>query len=394
MARRRGGRGGVPGGGGRRRGARISSPAGPGPGRGPGGPVRLGRRDAPARWAGQRPPRRFRARRGGGDGGVPRAPAGGVAGRSVAPFRPRAVGRLPSRDRPAAPADLQGRLFVHRARADLVAAPREPVRPDARRLPRRSFRGRSWDRSGSTTPSVYGPLFTHLAGLVTRTTPRLDMLVDAFRLIAIAASLATTFVIAAVSRGLRPDRAAFAVAAFGLNPVILFQSAGSGHNDLLVALGIAAGRLVRPPGADALGGRARRVRGSGQGDRVPSAAPTRRSGSPGGGRPENACAPGRPTPPSVSPWSSSSLSPSSNGMTPRSACLSCRHTRDGSRRPGSSAVSSTRSAGTHWASSRAWCSRWLSSPRSCGSSAGSRAPPRRGARCSSSSGAGGGRCSS
>ena len=89
------------------------------------------------------------------------------------------------------------------------------------------------------TPSVYGPLFTHLAGLVTRTTPRLDVLVDAFRLIAIAASLATTFVIAAVSRGLRPDRAAFAVAAFGLNPVILFQSAGSGHNDLLVALGIA-----------------------------------------------------------------------------------------------------------------------------------------------------------
>ena len=89
------------------------------------------------------------------------------------------------------------------------------------------------------TPSVYGPLFTHLAGLVTRMTPRLDVLVDAFRLIAIAASLATTFLIAAVSRGLRPGRAAFAVAAFGLNPVILFQSAGSGHNDLLVALGIA-----------------------------------------------------------------------------------------------------------------------------------------------------------
>lgn len=89
------------------------------------------------------------------------------------------------------------------------------------------------------TPSVYGPLFSHLAGLVTRTSVRLDVLVDAFRLIAIAASLATTFVIAAVSRGLRPERAAFAVAAFGLNPVILFQSAGSGHNDLLVALGIA-----------------------------------------------------------------------------------------------------------------------------------------------------------
>ena len=89
------------------------------------------------------------------------------------------------------------------------------------------------------TPSVYGPLFTHIAGAVTRTSSRLDVLVDTFRLIAIGASLATTFVIAVVCRRVRPGRAAFAVAAFGLNPVILFQSAGSGHNDLLVALAIA-----------------------------------------------------------------------------------------------------------------------------------------------------------
>jgi len=89
------------------------------------------------------------------------------------------------------------------------------------------------------TPSVYGPLFTQIAGVVTRTTERLDVLVDTFRLIAIAASIATTFVIAAVANRVRPDRAVFAIAAFGLNPVILFQSAGSGHNDLLVALAIA-----------------------------------------------------------------------------------------------------------------------------------------------------------
>jgi hypothetical protein len=89
------------------------------------------------------------------------------------------------------------------------------------------------------TPSVYGPLFSHLAGLVTRTSTRLDTLVDAFRLIAIAASLATTSVIGVVARRVRPSRAVFAVAAFGLNPVVLFQSAGSGHNDLLVALAIA-----------------------------------------------------------------------------------------------------------------------------------------------------------
>lgn len=89
------------------------------------------------------------------------------------------------------------------------------------------------------TPSVYGPLFSHLAGLVTRTSSRVDVLVDAFRLLAISASLATTLVVGATVRRVRPGRAAFAVAAFGLNPVVLFQSAGSGHNDLLVALSVA-----------------------------------------------------------------------------------------------------------------------------------------------------------
>lgn len=89
------------------------------------------------------------------------------------------------------------------------------------------------------TPSVYGPLFSHLAGILTRTSTRLDVLVDAFRLLAIGASLVTTFVIASTVRRARPPRTGFAAAAFGLNPLILFQSAASGHNDLLVALAIA-----------------------------------------------------------------------------------------------------------------------------------------------------------
>jgi len=89
------------------------------------------------------------------------------------------------------------------------------------------------------TPSVYGPLFSLLAGVVTRISTHLDELVDAFRLIAVAASMATTFVISAVARRVRPSRAAFAVAVFGVNPVVLFHSAGSGHNDLLVALAVA-----------------------------------------------------------------------------------------------------------------------------------------------------------
>jgi alpha-1,6-mannosyltransferase len=47
-------------------------------------------------------------------------------------------------------------------------------------------------------------------------------------------------VVARLVRRVRPGREAFAVALVGLNPVVLFQSAASGHNDLLVALAIAA----------------------------------------------------------------------------------------------------------------------------------------------------------
>ena len=90
------------------------------------------------------------------------------------------------------------------------------------------------------TPAVYGPLFTQLSSLVTRFVESVTALIVTFRLIAIAASLATVFVIAWVARRLWPEREAFAVAAFGLNPVVLFQSAGSGHNDMLVALCVAA----------------------------------------------------------------------------------------------------------------------------------------------------------
>ena len=63
--------------------------------------------------------------------------------------------------------------------------------------------------------------------------------VQVFRMTALAASLGTLALIATTVRRVRPTRAAFAVAAFGMNPVVLFQSVGSGHNDLLVALAVA-----------------------------------------------------------------------------------------------------------------------------------------------------------
>jgi hypothetical protein len=88
------------------------------------------------------------------------------------------------------------------------------------------------------TPAVYGPLWTQVSGLVVRAVSSVAAQVAVFRTIAIAASLATVLVTARVVGTHRPDRAAFAVAALGLNPLVLFQSAASGHNDLLVALAV------------------------------------------------------------------------------------------------------------------------------------------------------------
>jgi len=56
----------------------------------------------------------------------------------------------------------------------------------------------------------------------------------------VAASIATLLVIRGLATRVRPERAAFALVLFGWNPVVLFHSVASGHNDLLVALSIAS----------------------------------------------------------------------------------------------------------------------------------------------------------
>jgi alpha-1,6-mannosyltransferase len=89
------------------------------------------------------------------------------------------------------------------------------------------------------TPAVYGPAFTAYAAGVVRAVRGLAAQVQVFRVTATVASLATVAVVATSARRAWPARAAFAVAAFGLNPVVLFQSVASGHNDLLVALAVA-----------------------------------------------------------------------------------------------------------------------------------------------------------
>ncbi len=90
------------------------------------------------------------------------------------------------------------------------------------------------------TPAVYGPAFTMASAQLTRVVGSIEGLIVAFRVMAALASLATVGLVWSLARRLRPSRAVFAVAAFGLNPVVLFQGVASGHNDLLVGLAVAA----------------------------------------------------------------------------------------------------------------------------------------------------------
>src|SRR4030095_9947064 len=119
-------------------------------------------------------------------------------------------------------------------------------------------------------------------------------LISAFRAIAIAASRATVFVVAGRVRRVRPEREAFAVALVGLNPVVLFQSAASGHNDLLVALGVAAALALVFSGRAARWTAGRRPPSpSGRSSRCPPPCRSSCGGSPSrpGGRGANAPGP-------------------------------------------------------------------------------------------------------
>jgi alpha-1,6-mannosyltransferase len=90
------------------------------------------------------------------------------------------------------------------------------------------------------TPAVYGPAWSSLSSwLSTFLRARPQTHVEAYRMIALIASLATCAIIVWTVRRLWPERTAFALVAFGANPVVIFHAVASGHNDLLVALTIA-----------------------------------------------------------------------------------------------------------------------------------------------------------
>jgi alpha-1,6-mannosyltransferase len=85
------------------------------------------------------------------------------------------------------------------------------------------------------SPTVYGPVFTLLSGLLAPASIAVNVL--AFKALAIAATLGTVALLwrSALLRGLNPVRSA---ALFGLNPLVAVYGIGGGHNDLLMLLAL------------------------------------------------------------------------------------------------------------------------------------------------------------
>jgi alpha-1,6-mannosyltransferase len=90
------------------------------------------------------------------------------------------------------------------------------------------------------TPSVYGPLFTWVSVLTTVFVKSVGGQIVGFRLLAAASSVGTMAIVGRLVQRVRPERAVFAVAVIGLNPITVYQVVGGGHNDMLVAFFVAA----------------------------------------------------------------------------------------------------------------------------------------------------------
>jgi alpha-1,6-mannosyltransferase len=96
-----------------------------------------------------------------------------------------------------------------------------------------------WD-GWRDTPSVYGPVFVWLAAAITAVFRGLVDVIEAFRAVAIAASLGSLWFVVRLVGRVRPQRQAYAAAMIGLNPIVLFHTVGGGHVDVLVMLAVAA----------------------------------------------------------------------------------------------------------------------------------------------------------
>ena len=83
-------------------------------------------------------------------------------------------------------------------------------------------------------------MFVWLAAAITAVFRGLADVIEAFRAIAVAASLGSLWFVVRLVGRVRPERQAYAAAMIGLNPVVLFHTVGGGHVDVLVMLAVAA----------------------------------------------------------------------------------------------------------------------------------------------------------
>jgi hypothetical protein len=88
--------------------------------------------------------------------------------------------------------------------------------------------------------SVYGPAFAWLAAALTAVFRSITAEIFGFKVIAIGATLASMAIVRSVAERVNPARATYAVAMIGLNPILIFHTAGGGHVDALVMLSVAA----------------------------------------------------------------------------------------------------------------------------------------------------------
>jgi hypothetical protein len=92
--------------------------------------------------------------------------------------------------------------------------------------------------------SVYGPAFTAISAGVTGLFSTPASTVFGFKAMAAVAGVLTMLLTAAAARRAAPERAAFAAALIGWNPVIVFHGVAGGHNDALVGLAVAGAVLL------------------------------------------------------------------------------------------------------------------------------------------------------
>jgi hypothetical protein len=96
--------------------------------------------------------------------------------------------------------------------------------------------------------TVYGPAFTLVSAAVAGTwSDSPSGTLAAFRALAGVAVLGAVLLVARAAARWRPDRGPLAAVALGLNPVVVLHTVGGGHNDALVALGLAGALALAAP---------------------------------------------------------------------------------------------------------------------------------------------------